>query len=341
MKTVHFLPGGGIELASSRYRCYNIEEKMRTWDVNTEIHPTDIDNHGPGLLSSIIGIAEYNLRSVRVAAESDFDDVLFFQKGTGPIGTYYSFRLSQALQKNIVFDIDDAIFLRNKKVYSVFKNADIVLAGSHYIQETAREYNDTVYHIPTSVDTKKHSALTSHAEKSQKTIGWIGSPSTLKYLSILQQPLREIGSKHDIKLLIIGANNNHEKVPRFENVDVEIRDWELEKDWEWIEEFDIGVMPLADKPWERGKCAFKAIQYMCKGVPAVSSAVGEAKYVIDDGENGFLCEDTDDWVTKLDMLLQDADLRSDIGRNGRKTVESEYDTEKTAKDITSILKQHF
>ena len=158
---------------------------------------------------------------------------------------------------------------------------------------------------------------------------------------MLVKPLATLGKKYDIKFIVVGANKAYNKVPQIDNVKVIVKDWNLQTEWREIENFDIGVMPLFDGLWERGKCAFKAIQYMTLGIPAVCSAVGEAIYLIKDGKNGFLCNTEEDWISKLEELICSRNLREKIGKEGRKTIVKDYNIEKIAKRVYDILEDLF
>jgi len=155
---------------------------------------------------------------------------------------------------------------------------------------------------------------------------------------LLIKPFEALGEKCDVEFRIIGANEYEEKVPNFKNVSVKLIDWNAATEWEELSKFDIGVMPLFDTDWERGKCGFKALQYMTMGIPAVCSDVGEARYIVEDGVNGFLCKTEREWVNKLSLLVENKELRKELGDNGRKTVEEKYALETNTKKLIAIIR---
>src|SRR5262249_4834882 len=155
------------------------------------------------------------------------------------------------------------------------------------------QHNGNTVVLPTVVDTHRYQVDRSRRDTGTFTIGWIGSPSTAPYLQRIVEPLALLGREAPTRLIVIGAPR-----PAVPGVEVIQRQWREDEEITSINEFDVGVMPLPDEPWARGKCAFKLIQYMACGVPAVASPVGANLDVVAQ-ETGFLAADADEWVSAL------------------------------------------
>jgi len=163
-------------------------------------------------------------------------------------------------------------------------------------------------------------------------IVWIGTPETVKFLNFLAGPLAELAKRYSFTLRVIGAGNMI-----MPGVPIELLPWNADTEYSMISNCDIGIMPLTDTPWERGKCAYKLIQYMACAIPVVASPVGANSDVVIDGENGFLATSEGDWVKKLEQLLDNAELRQRLGAAGRMRVESNYCLQKTASKLINLI----
>lgn len=232
---------------------------------------------------------------------------------------------------DIVFDFDDAVFLKNyARTEGIVRESTHVIAGSHFNKEFAEARNKNVTLIPTPVPLDSFEEVSKKESADDKfTLGWIGGPFTLTYLSLLCEPFATLAEKypHQIRFTIIGCMDDASKIPDFPGVSMNIIPRiPPEQVPEALSHFDVGVMPLFDRDFEKGKCALKALEYMASGIPAVCSAVGENKYVITDGENGFLAGDADEWVSKISELIEDPEKKKKIGEAGKETVRARYST---------------
>lgn len=231
----------------------------------------------------------------------------------------------------VVFDFDDAVFLKNPQRFeATVRNAWKVVAGNRFNLEHAIRWNPEAVCIPSAVDMDRYPSPGGKAETAEcgrvRTIGWIGSGSTVPYLGLLVPPLRELAQEgRSIELLVAGTIDAPVPLPSFEGVKVtEVSTYSGDAIPSLVSRMDIGVMPLTDGPWERGKGALKAVVYMAGSIPTVCSRVGEAVHLIRDGENGYLASTTQEWKEKLSALLDDPELRRRIGGSGRRSVEEEY-----------------
>lgn len=244
-----------------------------------------------------------------------------------------------------IYDYDDAIFhqydehkwrivriLLGKKIAAVIAGAKAVMAGSQYLADYAKRYNNTVKLIPTVVDLDRYRGDLEIFPFKPYTIGWIGSPSTTEYLLEVFKPLKSLASEGQIRLIAIGAKNIS-----IDGVEVEIRAWSEDKEVQDLRECDVGIMPLPDKSWAKGKCAFKLIQYMACGLPVIASPVGANNDVVTDGA-GLLANGQHQWVDALRKLRDDPALRRNMGRAGRGVVEAKYSKSSVAPIIIKLIR---
>jgi glycosyltransferase involved in cell wall biosynthesis len=234
--------------------------------------------------------------------------------------------------KPVIYDFDDAIFHQydlnrnwivrtflGKKLQALLRGSALAICGNRYLQEYAAQYCKWTEIVPTVVDTnvfipKAYEVLSEHL-----IIGWIGSPSTWQYVLPLVETLSKLGQEFDVDIRIVGAGQNAKSIPHFEFVD-----WIEESEVEEIQNMDIGIMPLPDEPWARGKCGYKLIQYMACGVAVVASPVGVNSVIVEDGFNGVLASTPAEWEAALRKLLSDHALRTQMGIRGRQKVETEF-----------------
>lgn len=266
-------------------------------------------------------------------------DLVFLQGVLTPV---WYMRILTRLNPRTVLDLDDAIFLdsapRGQLVMGLVWR---VIAGSHFIFDYAKPFNPQVALVPSAVSLDRYPAADAAAEDATRRvirIGWLGSSSTVKYLRHLVSPLEQLAAEgHAIELIVDGAGSAAAGLPPFPGITVTVtrsyRDQDIPS---LVARYDIGVMPLDDGPWERAKCAMKALIYMAAGKPAICSRVGENPYVITDGVNGSLAESEQDWIARLRALIVDPRLRAEMGRRGRKTIEERY----SAETAFALLREH-
>ncbi len=282
---------------------------------------------------------------------SRFDAVLLYREML-PIGPAVIERLlAMRGRPPIVFDFDDAIFLPNvseanrpiaalkqpRKVATIIRCSDRVIAGNDYLASYAKRFNDAVTVIPTVVDTTKfvpRAGSTNGTARSRAVVGWIGSPTTASYLVALMPVLQRVHRTCPFVLRVSGAGDPIDAP----DLEIEQPAWSLHREVELFNTCDVGVYPLTDDEWARGKCGFKAIEFMACGVPVVASAVGVNREIIEDGVNGFLASNDAEWVEKLGRLLSDSDLRRRLGAAGRRTIEERYSLRIHAPALASAIR---
>jgi glycosyltransferase involved in cell wall biosynthesis len=246
----------------------------------------------------------------------------------------------------MVFDFDDAVFVAYKspsngylsylkfpgKTATICRLSTHVMAGNQYLADYALKQNPNVTIIPTTIDTEKYLPIERLQESETVTVGWSGSFSTVQHLDTIRDVLQELAKTEKFKLRVIGT-------PEYElaGVEVEALQWRSETEIEDLQKIDIGLMPLPDEDWSRGKCGLKALQYMALGIPTICSPVGVNSTIIQDGENGFLANGKDEWVAKLKQLIHSADLRKRLGDKGREAVETGYSARSQAPRVLDIF----
>lgn len=252
-----------------------------------------------------------------------------------------------------IVDYDDAIFhnydlhpsrlirfVLGPKIRYVMRKAALVVCGNAYLEDYARKAGaiHTVV-IPTVIDAGRYRVKTREgnapaADLAPVVIGWIGSPSSLKYLDALSPVLDELTTTYTARVHIIGGKSGIGLGER-----ERVLEWTEEKEGDLIEGLDIGIMPLEDSPWERGKCGYKLIQYMGCGLPVVGSPVGVNREIIVEGVNGFSADGAEEWKASLERLIEDADLRRVMGTEGRKLVMDKYALTRAADIWSAHLKK--
>jgi glycosyltransferase involved in cell wall biosynthesis len=262
-------------------------------------------------------------------------DLVFIYREAFPLGPAF---IESAIARNgrpqIVYDFDDAIFLpavsdANRmiaalkyptKIASIVRGSAHVIAGNEYLAQYARRFNEHVTTIPTGVDVSRFVPRADRPSGGPLVVGWIGSPTTTPYIEAMRPVFSTLAASHEFILRISGAGRDI----TFPGVRVETVPWSLDREVELFSQCDIGVYPLTDDDWSRGKCGFKAIQFMATGVPVVAAAVGVNRELVQDGVNGFLASTPADWIDRLGRLLTDAALRRRLAENGRRTIETGY-----------------
>jgi len=275
-------------------------------------------------------------------------DVVFIHREAYPIGGAFFETITSFLKKSIVFDFDDAIFLpassrpnnfierfkNPKKVAVIISKSAAVISGNSFLANFALRYNHSVTIIPTPIDTDKY--YPQDRKPSNKiVIGWIGSATTLDFLKPMEDVFIRLSKQFtDIEFKIVGGDFCINGLSG-----VISKPWSLAEEIEDLKGFDIGIMPMPDNEWTKGKCGFKAILYMSMGIPCVCSPVGMNNEIITDGINGFLANSEEEWIEKLSRLIKDPGLRKRLGGAGRKTVEDKYSLKANAPKYIEVLKK--
>ncbi len=355
----------GQQGASSRMRSFQFFPAMQGNGWELTIAPLFDDarlstryREGSYRLSAVISSYIERLRFLLRRAEFDF---LWIEKEALP---WLPAGFESWMLKDVpyVLDFDDAIFHKydlhrmswvrrtyGNRIDHLMARARLVVAGNRYLAERAEKAGARRVEVfPTVVDLERYRGKErseavqewnrSDAESIPRVV-WIGSPSTVRYLTGIGPSLAILAGKRRFVLRVIGGGEV--VIP---GVQVENVNWSAETEAKAIRDCDIGIMPLLDSPWERGKCAYKLIQYMASGLPTVSSPVGANVDVVVADETGFFASSSEEWVESLDRLLSDDVMRALLGENGRRRVEKYYSLQSAAprliKSLVSAVSYH-
>ncbi|MEW6263014.1 MAG: glycosyltransferase [Thermodesulfobacteriota bacterium] len=259
--------------------------------------------------------------------------VVWIGRELSPIGPPILERVLFLVNPNVILDIDDAVFLPDDastsfihqrlrdfgKFARLARRYKTIVCGNEYLADYFRPHNPQVEVIPTVVDDRPYQKI-KRTISPRLRLGWVGTPTNAPHLALLEEPLRILAQELGFDLLLVGLN----QAPPWPFVNLTNLKWELAREYDYFSLFDIGLMPLLNIEFSKGKCAFKLIQYMAAGVPVAASAVGANLEVVRDGENGFLAASTEEWVSKLRRLLTDEELRAEFSRQGRETIVGRY-----------------
>ncbi len=348
---VLLLPKYEKKAASSRYRYLQYIPYFESCGIKCTVSPLFNDEYLENKFSTgragIFNVLRAFVRRLISIINSDKYDLIILHCEAFPyfpplFEKYLAFR-----KIKYIFDYDDAIFhnydqhqsrlirwLLKEKIAAAIVGAKHVIAGNKYLADYALKVNNNVDIIPTVIDLNKYPGQYGLKPDKTFTIGWIGSPSTAKYVENIVEALSEVCRTGNCQVILIGAGKANLMGVRFENIV-----WSEDDEIKNMQMFDVGIMPLSDGLWERGKCGFKLIQYMACGLPVVASPVGVNSELVESGRNGFLAKSTADWVHALSSLRDDKDLRQRMGEAGRKKVEEQYCLQLTVPKFVAVLQK--
>jgi glycosyltransferase involved in cell wall biosynthesis len=328
---------GGRDVPSARFRVRQLIPDLRKEAVYvTELVPTHGRYPPPGgvgrrLLWGVSALAE----RVPYVAHTHHYDITLLQREL--LSTFVT--LEPFTKRPRVLDVDDAIFLRRqgKAAEGLARMSDLVICGNDFLAEHFIKWNRKVVVIPTAVDTERFSPIESSSDiVDRPIIGWIGTSGNFKYLYQIEKALENVMRKCNGMILRVIAD----KRPRFKgrlNDRLEFIQWSPDIEASGVKTMSIGIMPLGDGDWERGKCAYKMLQYMSCGVPVVASPVGMNAEVLSLGTVGFSANSYNEWIESLEQLLMNESLRDHMGKIGRDVVKRFFSLEVVAESLAENL----
>lgn len=276
-------------------------------------------------------------------------DLVFVHREAYPFGGAFIESALHHMGKPIVFDFDDSIFIPSTSQHNIYierfkkpgKTADIirmsraVIAGNEYLRQYARAYNKDVVVIPSAIDTAKYCPAPAGIDREEVVIGWIGSATTRAFLYSMKDVFSELSRLHrNVVIKIVGDG-----VYGFEMRNVVNKQWALDDEVDDLRGFDIGIMPMPDNEWTKGKCGFKNIVYMSLGIPVVCSPVGVNAEIVQDGVTGYLASTPADWLDRLSRLIRDRALRRRMGTAGRDRARRFYSVEANAEKVADVIRK--
>lgn len=325
-----FITMGKVEPAS-RFRVLAYLPYLKQQDLEFTVYPLHLGRRAfsvsrPKLFWALLLI----FRKIRSIFHVRGYDLVFLQR---PVIKYFSpgvEKIMKYLNPNLVFDFDDAIWLNyaaaHNPVDASLRLAKLVIAGNSYLADYAKKFNSQVLIIPTPIDTRQYKFPIAQ-EKTELILGWVGTAQNLKYLYALKDIFfKSVAQKYpQAKLQVIC-----DQEPKFAlGMHTEFIPWDKQTEIARIANFSVGLMPLTDDAWTKGKCAFKALQYLSLGIPVLASAVGMNKEVIQSGVNGWLIAQPEDWLKYFTVLMEmSPEQKGELCLQARRTITTKYALEK-------------
>ena len=295
---------------------------------------------------SLFSLIGYYLSRLRRILLTDKNKVLWIEKELFPYTPAFVERILLN-RKKYILDYDDATFhtydchkskwvrlILGKKIDSLMAGADLVVVGNNYLYRRALDSGaKNIVIVPSVIDLDRYSVEEKKRvnDDSSVVIGWIGSPGSQHLLKSVLPALKELAKTRSIKFRFVGVSNFST-----DGLDAELVPWNENTEVDVINSFDIGIMPVQNEPFQRGKCGFKLIQYMACSKPVLGSPVGFNMDVVNHGVNGFLPESDKEWVNYAQQLIDNPDLRAEMGRVGRERVENNY----CIQAVSPVLEKH-
>jgi len=289
---------------------------------------------GNYFIKSYIFLKSFMIRLLNSIKANEYD-IIFIQREAFMTGSTLFEKLFSRSRAKIIYDFDDAIWhfdvsegnkkfgwLKNPgKTARIISLADLVFAGNQYLSDYALHHNDHVVIIPTTIDTDEYVRHEMRDNPQPVCIGWSGSITTIRHFELAKPFLVKLKEKFGdrIEFKVIGDKSYKDNFLGIKGID-----WNKKDELKELSSFDIGIMPVPDDEWSKGKCGLKGLQYMSLGIPTIMSPVGVNAEIIQHGVNGFLASSVEEWCEIISKLILDAGLRKKIGEEARKTVVERY-----------------
>lgn len=299
-------------------------------------------------LKKVIGILAGFLRRFAILFQLWKYDFVFIHREASPLGPpIFEWLICKLFKKKVIFDFDDAIWLpntsgENKIVASIKWHSKTALickwaykcsCGNAFLANYAKQFNPNVVINPTTIDLENYHSGKKDQSTTPIKIGWTGTHTTLKYLNDIIPALQSVQSKINFSLVIISN-----KDPELSLQNVEFIPWKKETEINDLLRFHIGIMPLTDDDWSRGKCGFKALQYMSLGIPAIVAPVGVNTQIVDHEQNGFLCSTNQEWENALMQLLSNPNLRIAFGEKAQQKIRTHFSVKANTPNFLQLFK---
>ncbi len=344
-------PEGGAASQRFRFEQYYDILQARGFEIEKRAF---LDNdtwnilYKPGYtFKKVVGTLKGYIRRLGTMFTLDQYDYVFVHREAEFFGPpIFEWIIAKLARKKIIYDFDDAIWLRNTsesngfvgrfKKYDnaipVCRMAYKVSCGNEYLRQFAAQYNANAVFNPTTIDTDNLHNRVKDQQGSHFVIGWTGTHSTMRYINELLPVLEKLEQHYTFTFHVIA-----DREPDFKLKSLRFTKWNKETEIEDLLQFNVGVMPLVDDKWAKGKCGFKALQYMALGIPALVSPVGVNTRIVDDGLNGFLCTTANDWYKALGKLMADRNLLISMGANTRQKIVDAYSVRSNTENFVRLF----
>ena len=335
--------------SSSRTRFYQYVPYLKSCGIELQVMPLLGDEYIRALYfmkkQPVLSVTLGYLSRFAAQLQARSYDLLWIEKELFPWLPAWAEILLARRSIPYVIDYDDAVYHRydlhrdpliraflGKSIAIAMQHATTVVVGNEYLAEYARRAGaHKIEYLPTVVNMDRYPI--GEKQSTQFRICWIGSPITAPYLELIKDALGEACQQTQARMVLIGAGDR-DPLPGLEKDNLI---WSEESEVADIQSCDVGIMPLPDEPFTRGKCGYKLVQYMAAGLPVVASPVGINTRIVEQGKTGFLVSNKEEWVHALITLCHDARMRSSMGKLGRQKVETEYSMQITAPRLLHIL----
>jgi glycosyltransferase involved in cell wall biosynthesis len=340
----------GDRAAATRQRLLQYLPALRAAGIEVDVFPLLGNAHLERVATergaSVPGTAMAYIRRLLQLVRLRRPDVVWVHYELFPYLPGFVEKMAGLAGAPIVYDFDDAIFhmydqhrssgvraLLGGKLEPLLSRASACMCGNAYLQDYASRFCRDCRIFPTVVDTDAYRPLPK-ADGDRPVIGWIGSPSTWPYVRPLLDLIRSVAEQHHAAVRVVGAGPSARNIPGIEAVD-----WEEATEIAEVQRMDIGIMPVPDEPWARGKSGYKLIQYGACALPVVASPVGVNSEIVRHGDTGFLVSDAEAWRACLTKLLADPALRRRLGQAGRERIDTHYSLAAHAPRLIALLRQ--
>lgn len=353
-QTLWVFPKYSRKGASSRLRIYQFLGILEAAGFDPIVSPLFDDAYLERLYAkqktSALSVLSYYMQRARALMRIKRRDVVFVQGELFPWLPAFveAFFLRDT---RLILDFDDAIFHRydlnrlwfirivlGRKIDKLMQASKLVVSGNRYLGNRAeRAGAANVEWLPTVVDIDRYSIATSPEVPAKMVVGWIGTPITwASYGEALFQNISDAIADENVEFLVVGASNAEGKFGR-----IEFAPWTEYTEAQSIARMSIGLMPIDDSPWARGKCGYKLIQYLACGVPVIASPVGANFDIVEEGINGFFAKSTDDWVEAVAHFAKFPESRWEMGTQGREMVRDSYSIQRQGPRLVQMIQEVF
>ncbi|TXT62377.1 MAG: hypothetical protein BAJALOKI1v1_960012 [Promethearchaeota archaeon] len=351
MRILFFIEGK--DTPSSRFRVQQFIPYFKKVGIKCKMvqghpHKTFYVSYKNLILKRLVNSFLYFVKTITIIVQMPlilWSDIVVLQRPLIHHMFIFLEKLLYRFKKPVIFDIDDALFLKSKdpdqyedifvklsqgnfRLNWTIKKATYVFAGNSFLANYCKKYNPNTKIIPTVINTDRYKTQfdiqKKEGEKELSIIGWMGTSTNLDYLVRYLDVFKEIYTMHPNAILMISTDTFFYKKEINNAIPTKFIKWSKKNELHTLHTYDIGIMPLPNEPWVKGKCGFKLIQYMACGLPSIGANIGANKEIIQDGINGYLASDKMEWVEKISKLLKDQSLRAKFSQNGRKTIEEKY-----------------